>query len=238
MTDEGFLDPEQEAWAQRNEEKFEAVFSSHRALLLECQKVLRPLRSKSERETACLVVFAHIIEYSHAVFQLARHGMAGSTMIVLRSVVEGWFLLAAIARDEAAFRWYAETFKRVPSTTSKKFSKAFPDSPPSPPVPPVDNNVQPERMRVDELAQKAGLKAYYLSIYSILSHPVHGMSPNYVPRGDRISIGPDERTVDWLHMASSVLCLAACDLSNVFRLNLDSFWDAGSAELPKPPAQK
>lgn len=189
--------------------------------------------------SACL--FIRILNGAQAACILSSHGLANDARVVLRSILEGLFILTKMVKDPSFVREYvgADEVKRLKiiraahSSSHPVFAEAK-NSATDEVIESLQHRIDKEgftELNVKNIAESAGMGLYYESVYRPLSDDIHTAVRSlerYVGTDsegdlDRIEWGPQFGDVPMnLPMAIDVLLRSWQAINNLFKLGMES----------------
>jgi hypothetical protein len=190
--------------------------------------------------SACL--FIRILNGAQATCILSSHGLANDARVVLRSILEGLFMLTKMLKDPSFVRVYvgADEIKRLKIIRAARNSShpVFAETKNSATdevIESLQKRIEkenfPKRLNVKDIAESVGMGLYYESAYSLLSDDIHTAVRSlerYVGTDsegglDRIEWGPQFGDVPLnLAMAIDVLLRSWAAIDNLFKLGMES----------------
>jgi hypothetical protein len=180
-----FIGQEMNTWIEANKKGHQALFEEADRLNSDCYRILNDTKidSNSLRQTVISCLFPRCMELFQAIYILAARGMSPSANIMLRSLMETTFVLCAVAKDDEALHAYVLNDelerRRVANKALSKKGDSFADVPLSA-IREIKAELEKEikaqkieKYTTERFAEKAGLRDWYLTAYTITSQAVH-----------------------------------------------------------------
>lgn len=238
---EGFLSREAEIYAQeiikKHQEIFNLCFDVNKFVHEHKFKMAIHNGSAKELILACLLI--RQVNIFQSIILLTRLGLIVEAKILLRSMVEGLFITKACYDDEKFITKYIlsdqmsrlkllNAAKNNPDRVFDDLKDAMADDWVQDIKKDIDeNNI--EELRIQQLAEKVGLKSHYDSAYRLLSNPTHGgprSLEEYLVLDDSgkvetLNSGPLEKGYELvLITALDTLCIGSQYVFDVFNINI------------------
>ena len=226
FNERGFLGDEIRDFQQVVLQKQNKFFELLRQLNLYSQSKKFEIEADAEngQQVLSLSLLAKIMNDVQSVYILCTYGLTQQSRIILRSTLEGFFLLAKLVKDSSFVSVYIKAdiinrlniMKASHNYSGSLFADvrklATEDAIRELEKQKTAENVQ--RINIEAIAKSTGLGAYYDSVYRVLSQDVHSQARSleeYVSTGgddgiENVEWGPREEDVPTcLAMASDVL---------------------------------
>lgn len=182
----GFLGEEIKIWAEENKRKHVELFFQAEKINSDCYFLLQrvELDRRNPRKVLVACLFPRCLEFFQAVFHHAERGMPNSARVMLRALIESLFILSAVANDDEALDQYIlnDELQRV-----KMINKAIATKDPSLAAFRTEQSLalkeelekkikekNIKKLSTEEMARRAGLHDWYLTVYAETSRAVHG----------------------------------------------------------------
>lgn len=183
----GFIGQEIVPWIEANKQAHRELFEEADKLNADCYRVLGDIKidNSSLRQTAISCLFPRCMELFQSTYILAAHGMSPSANIMLRSLMETMFVLCATAKDDDALHTYVLNDelerRRIANKALSKKGDTFADVPLSA-IREIKAELEKEikaqkieKYTTERFAEKAGLRDWYLTAYTVTSQAVHAI---------------------------------------------------------------
>jgi hypothetical protein len=249
MEKSGFLSKDINKYKERHRKKNEEIFHLCEELNEYAHSTMWKMKITNEYlpEILSACAYVRVLSNFQSIVILTEYGLLNEAKIVLRSFVEGMFMMVAIAKDKDYSRTILEqdTLERERAYKAIKrniIAGIFKSGKPT--LDEVEKKLEEIKKDIEEknikkinkrdLSKAADLESYYDTVYHLLSGTVH-INPrdleSYLDLTEdrkvkEIKWGPEEEEIeDILFTAIEILTRVLESISNMFEIELDGNWD-------------
>lgn len=181
FADEGFLSTDMDMWSAECRARYARWFDLSMEFNRYCVQLLPKLVHRNRQEHLTVALFVRLLGLFESVIILTQRGMASETRIQLRAMMEALFNLRAIAVDEKmAERYYdnnilekVRTLRRYKRYGSDALLKGLDLDKRIEELSGVVEQKGISSLKIETVAQKAGLLDFYVSAYPVFSWTTH-----------------------------------------------------------------
>lgn len=249
MEKSGFLSKDISKYKEYHRKKNEEIFRLCEELNEYAHSTMWKMKITNEYlpEILSACVYVRVLSNFQSIIILTEYGLLNEAKIILRSFVEGMFIMVAIAKDKDYSRTILaqDTIERERAYKTIKrniVAGIFKSGKPS--LDEVERKLEEIKKDIEEknikkiykrdLSKAAGLESYYDTVYHLLSGYVH-INPrdleSYLDitedrKVKEIKWGPEEKEIEnILFTAIEVLIRVLESISNMFKIEMDGNWD-------------
>ena len=250
----GFLSKDIGKYKKEHKRKNERIFQLCETLNKYAHAIMWKIKVTNEYlpEILSACAYVRVMSNFQSIIILAEYGLINEAKIILRSLVEGMFLMIAITKDKEYSQKIVEqdilerekTYKAIRRNIIAGIHKLE-----KPTLDEIEEKIETLKLEIEkknikkinkrDLSIAAGLESYYDTIYHLLSGIVH-INPRDLEQyldltEDRkireIKWGPDiEEIEDILFSAVETMVFVLQSISNMFEIPLDGEWQSINEE--------
>ncbi len=254
MENAGFLSKDVEKYKENHRKKNKRIFQLCETLNRFSHSIMWKIKVTNEYLPGILSACAYVRVMSNfqSIIILAEYGLINEAKIILRSLVEGMFLMVAITKEKEYSRKIVEQDILEREKTCKAIRRniiAGIHKLEEPTLDEIEKQIEDLKIEIKEkcikkinkrdLSIAAGLESYYDTIYHLLSGTVH-INPRdleqYLDLTEERKIreikwGPEiEEIEDILFSTVEIMVSVLESISNMFEIKLEEEWPSIYAE--------
>jgi len=238
IDEDGFLEGRICSWIADHRAQHATLFTAIRELNRECHRFLdgRAVDVTSELHTTTAALCARLLELFQGLFIAVEHGMMSVGSIAFRAYLEAYFCLRAIHRDPTFLKQYLDQLHvsrkalvnriRHSNTPELAALREALDEKLARDISETIKEQNIQRLKIEDVARRAGLHEVYATAYAVLSGAVHTTAwdlESHLDYDDTekaiqgFKYGPsDSNTEKFLGLAGMVMADALETISSIF----------------------